>query len=74
MYVCVCVCLCEKVCQLISYEQVDRFERKCRCMLQLASNRKPPLASMIGAIFPHILGGGDFCHLNPYISETIPDI
>jgi len=24
--VCVSVCMCEQVCQLISYEQVDRFE------------------------------------------------
>jgi len=58
---CVCVCvsvyLCEKVCQWISGEQVDRFEWKFRCMLQLASNRGPPLVvSTIGPIFPHNMG------------------
>jgi len=56
--VCVCVCLCGKVCQWISYEQVDRFEWKFRCMIQLAWNREPPLASTIGQIFPHNLGRG----------------
>jgi len=25
-FVCVCVCVCKKVCQWISYDQVDRFE------------------------------------------------
>jgi len=52
----VCLAQCEKVCQWISDEQLDRFEWKFRCMLQLASNRETPLASTIGPIFPHSLG------------------
>jgi len=46
-------------------------------MLQLASNRKPFLASTIGPIFTHHLGRGrvDFRNsLNPYISKTIKNI
>jgi len=52
------VCVCEKYknCQWMSHNQVDRFEWKFRCTLQLASNREPPLASTIGPIFPHNLG------------------
>jgi len=42
--------------QWIPYEQVDRFECKVRCMLQVASNRKPSPASTVGPIFPHNLG------------------
>jgi len=53
-----CVCLCEKVCQWISYETVDRFVRNLRRMLQLASNREPPLTSTIGPLFPPNLGRG----------------
>jgi len=49
---CVCVCVCEKVCQWISYERVDRFRWKLRCMLQLASNRKPPLTRTIRSLLP----------------------
>ena len=45
--VCACrsvsVCMCEEVCRWISYEEVDRFERNFRCVLQSASNREPPL-------------------------------
>jgi len=54
----VCVCLCEKVCQWISYERVDRFRWKLRCMLQLASNQEPPLTSTIGPLFSPNLGRG----------------
>jgi len=52
------VCLRKKNCQWISYEQVDRFEWKFRCMLQWASNRKPPLAWTVGPIFPNTMGRG----------------
>jgi len=58
---CVSVCLCEKVCQWISYERVYRFGWKLRCMLQLASNREPPLTSTIGPLFPPNLGRGVIC-------------
>jgi len=58
--VCVSVCLCEKVCQWISYERVDRFRWKLWCMLQLASNGEPPLTSTIGPLFPPNLGRGWF--------------
>jgi len=51
------VCVCKNVCQWISY-QVDRFQWKFRCKLQLACNREPRLASTIGPIFPQNLGGG----------------
>ena len=60
---CVSVCLCEKVCQWISYERVDRFGWKLRCMLQLASNREPPLTSTMGPLFPTNLGRGWFLQL-----------
>jgi len=58
--VCVCVCLYEKVCQWISYERVDRFGWKLRCMLQSASNREPPLTGTIGPLFPLNLRRGWF--------------
>jgi len=58
--VCACVCLCEKVCHWISYERVDRFGWKFRCILQLASNREPPLTSTIGPIFHPNVGRGGF--------------
>ena len=75
--VCVCrsVCLCEKDCQRISYKRVDRFGWKLRRMLQLASNREPPLTSTIGPLIPPNLGRGWFLHsLKPYVSKTIKDI
>jgi len=77
LQVCVSVCLCENVCQWISYyERVDRFGWILRCMLQLATNREPPLTSTIGSLFPPNLGRGVifFNSLNPYISKTIKDI
>jgi len=68
VWVCVCAWGCVRVCvrvcvrarenvfQWISYERVDGFEWKFRCMLQLASNREPSLASTIGSIFLRNLG------------------
>jgi len=56
----VCLSLCEKVCQWISYERVDPFGWKLRCMLQLASDREPPLTSTIGPLFTPNLGRGWF--------------
>ena len=68
--VCVSACLCvQKVCQWRSYEHVDRFEWKSRYMLQSASNREPPLASAIGPIFSHNLGGGSFFNFWTLISQ-----
>jgi len=58
--VCLSVCVCENVCQWISYERVDWFRWKLRCILQLASNREPPLTSTIGPLFPPNLGRGWF--------------
>jgi len=57
---CVSVSLCDKVCQWISYQTVDRLGWKLRCMLQLASNREPPMTSTIGPLFPPNLGRGWF--------------
>ena len=56
--VCVCVSVCAKFCQWISYERVDRFRWKLRCMLQFASNREPFLTSTIGPLLPPNIGRG----------------
>jgi len=54
---CVRLSVCAKkfVSEYLTNEVTDLNE-KFRYMLPLASNRKPPLASMIGPIFPHNLG------------------
>jgi len=72
VYLCVCVCLsvCEKVCQWISYEQVDK--RKLWCRLQLVSDEGHSLAGTVGPIIPQIGRGADFySSLNRNISKKI---
>jgi len=55
---CVCVCLCAKkfVCGHLTKE-LTNLDENLGDMLELATNREPPLASSIGPKFPQYLGG-----------------